>query len=98
MLLCKWQVDTIYEVTEFRNIQRLNQVSVQRLQFRFGEVSNAGLCLVLCIDEHKALSSLNGLYFSVYSDALAVPEHPPTAMSHDVADLIRLSMVAGFVF
>jgi hypothetical protein len=53
---------------------------------------------VLCIDKHKALSSLNGLYFSTYSDTLAVPEHPPTVMSGDVADLIRLSHGCSFRF
>jgi len=94
--LCEWKVDTVYEITEFGDVEGLSRVSVQRLKFAFGEVSNARLCLVLCIDKRKALSSLNGLYFPTYSDPLAVSEHPPATMPRDVTSLLGSSHSSPF--
>jgi hypothetical protein len=53
---------------------------------------------VLCINRHKSFGSLNGFDFPAYANALAVSKHPPTAVSHDVADLIRFSHGCSFRF
>ncbi len=77
LLLYERQVDAIHKVTKFGDVQRLCRVSVQRLQFSVGEISNAGLRL----PSRKDLSSIETIALGAPPITSCLPTILPEAAS-----------------
>src|ERR1039458_2863936 len=90
------KVNTLGEIPKCGYCQWRNRAFVERLQQRFCQLPHAGPRLVRCIDRCEPPSPLHCLKFTAHTYTLAVPEHPPSAMPHDVSGLICFSHGCSF--